>query len=220
MANKSWESGAKFSRLMSTGKSYVKGKHRFVEFICECNTVKFIRFDGVISGIVASCGCLHREVAKKTLTTHGLSSHPLYHTHEDMKARCLNTNSASFSTYGARGIIICEEWKNDFKSFLDWALSQGWVYKRRLTLDRINNDGNYEPTNCRFATDFVQSRNKRSTVNLTAFGETKCATDWMKDERCIISIGLLRKRLKDKWEHEKALTFPSRNKNKRKRLSP
>lgn len=219
MQNFDWEAGKRFSRLMLTGKSYVKGKHRYVETICECDKVKWVRFDGLKSGAVLSCGCYHSEISKEMMTTHGLSGHLLYHTHEDMKARCYNTQCETYLDYGARGIIVCEEW-HKFKPFYDWAINNGWFEGCNLTLDRKNNDGNYEPSNCRFSTTHVQSRNKRSTLNLLIFGETKCLTDWGSDKRCAVELGTLSTRIRRGWDIEVALMTPSKiPENKRKRLT-
>jgi hypothetical protein len=91
--------------------------------------------------------------------THGLHDHPLYARWKGMKVRCYNKNAIQYCDWGGRGIIICDEWKNNFKTFYDWAITSG--YKKELHLDRINNDGNYEPTNCRFVTQAQNNKNKR-----------------------------------------------------------
>lgn len=213
-----WEAGKKFGRLMLTGKSYVNGKHRYVETICDCDDkIKWIRFDGIKSGLVVSCGCYQKEISSEQLTTHGLSGHPLYHTHEDMKARCYNTQCEAYLNYGARGIIVCEEW-HEFKHFYEWAINNGWFEGCNLTLDRRDNDGNYEPSNCRFSTNHIQSRNKRTTKWLIIFGERKCQVDWASDIRCVVDLGTFSTRIRRGWDVEKALTTHSKipeNRNKR-----
>lgn len=216
-----WASGKTFGEVMLTGKSYVKNrKHRYVEVICNCNTIKWIRFDGLKSGAVSSCGCFHVESARKQFTTHGLSNHALYTVHEDMKARCLNPNSESYGDYGGRGIKIFEFWVNDFKEFYNWAINNGWSEGCGLTLDRINNDGDYHPNNCRFSTDHVQSRNKRSNVVITLFNETKCMKDWALDSRCMVEYKTLQTRIKRGWNNEEAIITPSKiPQNKRVRLT-
>ena len=93
--------------------------------------------------------------------THGLRAHPLCSVWSDMKTRCYNSNQKSYKHYGGRGIIVCEEWTGDFKCFYDWAIKNG--YKKGLQIDRINNDGNYEPDNCRFVTTAENCRNSRQT---------------------------------------------------------
>lgn len=94
---------------------------------------------------------------------HGLVSHPLYRVWGSMKQRCYDPNSPAFKYYGQRGIVVCQEWR-EFKPFYEWAISSG--YQQGLFLDRINNDGNYEPTNCRFTTPLESNRN-RSFCKLT-----------------------------------------------------
>ncbi len=106
-----------------------------------------------------SCGC--------SKNYHGLSKHRLYSIWSGIKDRCLNKKSIPFKQYGGRGISVCKEWSDDFSVFYKWAMQNG--HKKELTIDRINNDGNYEPSNCRFATPSVQARNtKRLGVNNTS----------------------------------------------------
>lgn len=109
---------------------------------------------------------------------HGLRKHPLYSVWASMKRRCLAPNSSSYRNYGARGILICDEWRNNFKTFYDWAQEAG--YEQGLELDRIDNNGNYSPSNCRFATRAVQASNKRRNIYYTENGETKCLMEWCK----------------------------------------
>lgn len=90
---------------------------------------------------------------------HGLCKHSLHSVWRNMKYRCYKESSKDYKNYGARVIIICSEWKNDFKTFYNWAIDNGW--KPNLTIDRINNDGDYEPNNCRFVTRLIQASNRR-----------------------------------------------------------
>lgn len=100
---------------------------------------------------------------------HGLSKHPLYSVWEYMKARCYNKNTIRYNNYGGRGIRICDEWRNIPKAFIEWGLSNGW--QKGLQIDRIDNDGNYEPSNCRFVTNRKNNLNKREfqSNNKTGF---------------------------------------------------
>ena len=109
--------------------------------------------------------------------THGYSVdyHNLFLVWETMRGRCQNPNREKYKHYGARGIKVCDEW-NLAKNFCSWALKNG--YKQGLQIDRINNDGDYEPSNCRWVTAKENSRNRRNTKFLTLFGETKCVAEW------------------------------------------
>ena len=99
----------------------------------------------------------------------------LYNLWRTMIHRCENDKRAKYKDYGARGICVCEEW-HDVNTFMEWAFKNG--YKEGLQLDRIDNDGNYEPSNCRWVTPKENSRNRRNTVYLTVNNETKCVSEW------------------------------------------
>lgn len=109
---------------------------------------------------------------------HGFSvTHPnLFGVWETMRSRCYNRNRKKYKDYGARGIRVCDEWNSNASAFCEWALSNG--YKDGMQLDRIDNNGNYEPSNCRFVSPKENSRNRRNTVYLTVDGETKCVAEW------------------------------------------
>ena len=104
-----------------------------------------------------SCGCMKLELCNKK--EHGLSKHPLMKRWDSMIGRCYRKNLKSYQNYGGRGISVCEEWRNSFKSFYDWAVDN--EFKNELTLDRIDNNGNYEPSNCRWVDRKTQTRNTR-----------------------------------------------------------
>lgn len=94
-----------------------------------------------------------------------------------MKQRCCGYNAKSYKHYGGRGITVCEEWRNSFEAFYEWAMANG--YSDSLTLDRIDVNGNYEPSNCRWATMKEQNNNKRNNRNITYKGETHTLAQWI-----------------------------------------
>ena len=133
---------------------------------CSCSNKKEVLLKNLKRGHTTSCGCLHKEKVKKANSTHGLTSHPLYSVWGSMKDRCYRPKTKQYKDYGGRGITVCQEWLDDFKYFYDWALSNDW--KKGLQIDRIDNDGNYEPTNCRFVTSRDNNLNQRIPSNNTS----------------------------------------------------
>lgn len=125
----------------------------------------------------------------------------------DMIRRCEDKTGVHFYRYGGRGISVVTEWK-DFNCFAEWALKSG--YGEGLSLDRIDNDGGYCPSNCRFVTHKENCNNRSSNVLISAFGETKTVAEWATDARCVVSEGTLRQRAKrNKWSGEVMLTSKS-----------
>ena len=121
-----------------------------------------------------------------------------------MKSRCYNPNNKSYKNYGARGIKVCDEWLTDSRKFVEWSLVSGW--KKGLTLDRIDVNGNYEPNNCRWTSYEVQNNNRRNTVYITFNNQSKPVTQWAKE--LSISATTLRNRIKNGWSAKAALTTP------------
>lgn len=134
--------------------------------VCECGNAVIARGDDLKRGKVLSCGCLKHEnlKVKKIAKTHGLNNCRLYRTWRNIKTRCYNSRGRDFEYYGERGIVVCNEWKDDFKAFYDWAMSNG--YSDDLTIDRVDVNGNYEPPNCRWVTMKEQAQNRRSCQNI------------------------------------------------------
>lgn len=141
---------------------------------------------------------------------HGGKGTLLYRRWQGMKDRCYNPANAFYHRYGKRGISVCPEWVHSFATFKEWAEQNG--YKEELSLDRINNDGNYEPSNCRWATSKQQSRNYSRNLQVTAFGETKTAIEWASDARCAVKSNTLYQRLEVGWLPETAITRKSQMK--------
>lgn len=203
--------GDKFNRLIieDIKLEYVKiCNMRFAYCLCDCGNRTKVILGDLKSNRIKSCGCLQKDIATNTCinrSKHGLSRDKLYWIWKGMKSRCLNKNSTHYDSYGGRGITICNEWLNDFIKFKNWSLENG--YKEKLTIDRINNNGNYSPENCRWTNMYEQCRNRKSNVIITAFGETKILADWLKDSRCKINFSSLKYRLDRGWPPEKAISY-------------
>jgi len=154
----------KIGRL--TIKEIISNTGNRTKFICqcECGNQITVSADRILSGHTLSCGCLQSETRKQNGVNskkHGFVNSPLYYVHNSMVQRCENANNQAFSNYGGRGISVCDEW-HDVKTFCEWALTHG--YRHGLSIDRINNGGNYEPTNCRWATMKEQGNNRRTCL--------------------------------------------------------
>jgi len=154
-------------------------------FLCECScsdkTRRYVSSNSLVRGISTNCGCVRKVSILKSNTKHGFSYNRLYGILYGMKSRCLKTSTISYKNYGGRGIKICDEWldeKTGLKTFIEWAMRSG--YQSNLSIDRINNDGNYEPSNCRWSTSSEQNNNTRSNVHITINGVTKTMGMWAK----------------------------------------
>lgn len=128
---------------------------------CTCGNIVSVRSAHLLQGTTKSCGCYAREAAARSGAVHGLHTHPLYAVWSQMKDRCFNPNNKFYQRYGGREITVCEDWRYDFLTFYRWAIHNG--YKEGLTIDRIDNDDNYEPGNCRWATQEIQMQNTSLT---------------------------------------------------------
>ena len=152
-------------------RDYKKERRKLIICKCKCGNLFTTTLKTVVKGTCKSCGCLKHLPSK--LKTHGMSyNHPLYKVWCSMKKRCNNQNEKSWRRYGGRGIKVCDEWQSDFMAFYKWAVNK---WHKGLQIDRINNNGNYHPENCRFVTHLVNSRNKENTVHL--FHNGKRMTD-------------------------------------------
>lgn len=208
--------GQKYGKLevLEIFEMFKYGSHRNIARCkCDCGRTKDLLAANVFNGDRTDCGCGQREFVKNLNYKHGKSkfgNSKIYGVWMGMKNRCYNTKMKSYKNYGARGIIVCDEWKNDFCEFEKWALAHG--YEDDLSIDRIDNDGNYCPENCRWATAEEQSKNTRRNIWIEAFGERKVLGDWVQDPRCKVGRYGLKKRIQQGWSSEQAITTPPREK--------
>ena len=172
---------------------------------CDCGTTKVVLGQSLRNGSIVSCGCYQRDNTSSRQTKHGESKTRLYREWQQMKSRCTNPNYKFYSYYGGRGITIADEWMNDYTAFRDWSLANG--YSEKLTLDRISQNGNYEPSNCRWVSRKVQQNNTRRCRYYTINGDTKTISEWSRIYG--VPVERTRQRVVDRgWDIEKALTTP------------
>ena len=169
--------GKRFGRLMVISR--VEGNQGgVIKWLCKCDCGSNTTVSGksLRKGETKSCGCLKLDLRREAFTTHGKSETRLYIIFKGMKNRCYYKAHTAFQYYGGRGIGICEEWLNDFNSFYEWSMENG--YSDDLTIDRIDTNGNYEPDNCRWATMLEQLNNTRYNHIMDYDGESHTLAEW------------------------------------------
>jgi len=169
--------GHKFNRWTVIAKEKIN-RHGQTMWLCECEcgTRRIVLGGSLRNGKSQSCGCLMRERASMANKRHGHHKTPIYRVWCHMLERCNNQTDAAFHNYGGRGICVCLKWL----SFEEFLKDMGEKPKR-LTIERIDNDGNYEPSNCKWATRKEQTRNTRHNVMIKYAGETKCISEWAEE---------------------------------------
>lgn len=148
-------------------------------WICKCdcgNTTQPIMGSDLRSGKVQSCKCLRNELLSKNVKKHGMAKTRLHRIWQNMKNRCSNPNVPCYSEYGGRGITVCDEWVHDFQAFHNWAMANG--YADDLSIDRVDNDGNYCPENCRWVSQIEQSNNLRKNIIVEIGEEKRTLAEW------------------------------------------
>lgn len=152
--------GDKFGRLTIIEQTPQR-KQRCIIYKCrcDCGNIVFVKGTNLKKGYTKSCGCLQKEMSTEANKTHGQSKTKLYYVWQRMKQRCNNKSNRAYKYYGGRGIYVCKEWNDDYISFYEWSVNNG--YKEGLTIDRIDNNEGYSPNNCRWVTMKVQSENRK-----------------------------------------------------------
>lgn len=202
--NKKEIKGQRFGRLIAL-EEVGRDKQGYVLWKCQCDCGnEKIASTKYLGRGTSSCGCIAREMKQKQLTKHGKRYTRLYATHRAIMQRCTNPNLKAYANYGARGIKICDEWKDSFEVFEKWAYENG--YDDSLTIDRIDHNGDYEPSNCRWVNMKTQQRNKRSNVRISYKGEEHCLSEWA--EIFGIRYGTFLKRFYAGWSMERIATTP------------
>lgn len=206
--------GQRFNRLVVVSFSHTeKGNGRnyktYYNCICDCRKTCIVEGAKLRNGHTQSCGCYRHTRQVEANTKHNGRHSRLYVVWCNMKGRCYNPNDNRYSNYGARGITVCKEWKDDFGAFRQWAEMNGYradAKRGDCTLDRIDNDKDYSPSNCRWTDNQTQANNKTSNVFLTYKGETKTLAEW---SRIIgIDADTLGSRIRKGWTVEKTFETP------------
>ena len=165
--------GQRFGRLIVLQRDEASERCNEIYWLCrcDCGKEKSISGSALRAGYTQSCGCLKRELLQNS---RHLNKH-LYQVWQDMKQRCNNPRNKYYDRYGVRGIKVCQEWA-DYDSFFTWAMAHG--YAHGLQIDRIDNDGDYTPDNCRWATPKENTNNRAVCIKITHEGKTHTATEW------------------------------------------
>lgn len=202
------EQGVKIASLSVIGPAFSSGGGKWrVVVRCDCGAVKTVFCGDLSRGKSDAC---HRCASIARNTTHGDAAghhRRLYRIWCNLRRRCTDPKFARFEDYGGRGIGVCIEWMTSYQSFKAWAIANGYADDKQIDRHPDNN-GDYEPGNCRWTTAKQNMRNTRRNKMVAAFGEVKCISEWSEDIRCAVSSRLLSSRLLKNWEPESAIATP------------
>ena len=207
--------GQRFGRLVAKeymGKKKYKGNsdHPYWLCQCDCGNETIVNGNNLRRGAIKSCGCMSAELARERMkevtklaprTKHGMADSNIYSSWNKMKGRCYNTSDPAFETVGAKGIIVCDEWKDSFENFYHWSMGNG--YQPGLVIDRLNKGDNYSPENCRWVTRADRSNNSVNNIILTYAGYSLTCKEWM--DVTGLSSSTMSDRIKLKWPVSKIL---------------
>lgn len=197
----------KFGRLTVTSCAGYDNKGHSYKWncICECGKSVVVLGSSLKAKRTVSCGCYSSEQKSIRSKTHGVGNeNRLYRIWSGMKTRCYSQADHNYKRYGARGITMDENWRNDFVAFREWALQNG--YKDDLSIDRIDNDGPYSPQNCRWSSKKDQNNNRRTNTYITYKGETRTVSEWA--EITGIKKATLAQRKRNGWTDEECIEVP------------
>ena len=214
--------GERFSRWTvlqpNIRKEDPKGGFRYYCLVeCVCGARAEVASYSLRKGTSQGCAqCLRDRPEHPFTKTHGRLPRKLHAIWGSMKSRCYNSQNQAYHDYGGRGIRVCDEWL-DYARFRDWSLKNG--YDETRSLERLDNDSHYTPSNCCWATKLQQANNTRTNIKVTWNGETRSVAQWARDPRCKVTAATLAARIRSRWPTEEAVTTPSGGRSRR-QLSP
>lgn len=202
--------GQTFGRLTAIERIDKNGRAYYV-CRCACGNLCEVFHSNLTQGFSKSCGCLQRELAADSHRTHGMTGTKIRGVWKAMKERCTLKSCKAYHNYGGRGITVCDEWsgENGFQNFFNWSMASG--YKEGLTLDRIDVNGNYEPSNCRWVDRVTQANNTRKNRLITYNGLRMTMAQW--ERHLNLNKGIIRNRLRRGWTDEEAIEGKRKPKN-------
>lgn len=199
-------SGKRFGLLVVKRRDGHANKGAWWECLCDCGNITYLDTRSLTTGHTKSCGCGKANFCRQKATKHNACYSSLYVVWFDMKRRCFDERDPAYKNYGQRGISVCKEWRESFVCFKEWAENNG--YRPQLTLERIDNNGNYHPDNCKWVTMKEQSNNRRNNINITFNGQTKTLKQW--SESIGLGYNTLWQRWKAGWDIPTLLQTPQR----------
>jgi hypothetical protein len=212
--------GETFGKLYVVDLADIRDKysHIYWHCKCECGNELNVSSTQLITGHTKSCGCLHKETLvqrNKKNAKHNMCNSRIYNIWGSINDRCRNSNSSNFENYGARGITVCDDWvgtnENGFINFYNWAMNNG--YTDELSIDRIDVNGNYEPSNCRWATNKMQANNRRTSKILIVDGVSHTISEW--SDITGICETTINNRIIRGWSDKDAVTKPPQKNTKK-----